>query len=157
METTHRNLGNSNIKIERGEKKRQKALDLALKVFMEFEAPVYPKEGIEEFERALKAPDYLCQLTFYVASEGERTVGMLATRNQGSHIALLFVDKEYHRKGIARGLVNEAIAHCPTDKMTVFSSPYAVPIYKAMGFVATNTEQMSNGIRLTPMERGVQP
>lgn len=56
METTHRNLGNSNIKIERGEKKRQKALDLALKVFMEFEAPVYPRRASKSSSEHLKPP-----------------------------------------------------------------------------------------------------
>lgn len=33
----------------------------------------------------------------------------------------------------------------------VNSSPYAVPIYHKLGFVDTDTEQLSDGIRYTPM------
>lgn len=32
------------------------------------------------------------------------------------------------------------------------SSPYAVPVYHKLGFVDTGTEQVSDGIRYTPMK-----
>ena len=35
--------------------------------------------------------------------------------------------------------------------MTVNSSPYAVKIYRALGFVEVDTEQISDGIRYIPM------
>jgi len=37
--------------------------------------------------------------------------------------------------------------------MTVFSAPFAINIYKSLGFEATDTEQISNGIRFTPMKK----
>ena len=32
------------------------------------------------------------------------------------------------------------------------SSPYAVPVYHKLGFVDTDTEQLSDGMRYTPMK-----
>lgn len=76
---------------------QQQALDLALHVFMKFEAPDYSDEGIEEFKRSLLNPAYIDNLCIYTAIEQEEIIGMLATRNNGSHIALLFVDGQYLR------------------------------------------------------------
>jgi len=39
----------------------------------------------------------------------------------------------------------------PEGIMTVFSSPFAVPIYQALGFESTDKEQVDNGIRYFPM------
>lgn len=130
---------------------KSQAIELALSVFMEFEAPEYSEEGIEEFKRTLNNPEYIDILRYYITLDQGEVVGMLATRNEGSHIALFFVNKNYHSHGIGRRLFEQAVANCPTQKMTVFSSPYAVKIYEALGFEATDTEQIDNGIRFTPM------
>ena len=119
---------------------------------MEFEAPDYSDEGIEEFKRALKNPEYIDNLTYYVKTHNARVIGMLATRNEGSHIALFFVHPYYQRQGIGKRLFHQALSKYPTETMTVFSSPYAVPIYKTLGFEATDEEQIDKGIRFTPME-----
>ena len=37
------------------------------------------------------------------------------------------------------------------EKMTVNSSPYAVPIYHKLGFKETDSEQIVNGLRYIPM------
>lgn len=34
---------------------------------------------------------------------------------------------------------------------TVHSSPYAVEVYRHLGFVPTDTEQLTDGLRYTPM------
>ena len=36
--------------------------------------------------------------------------------------------------------------------ITVNSSPYAVPVYHKLGFVDTDVEQISDGMRYTPMK-----
>jgi len=131
---------------------KTQALDLALQVFMEFEAPEYPAEGIEEFKHALKNPEYIDNLRYYVALDKGQVVGMLATRNNGSHIALFFVDKNHQGRGIGRRLFEQAFADCKTEEMTVYSAPYAVNIYKALGFKTNDAEQIVNGIRFTPMK-----
>jgi GNAT superfamily N-acetyltransferase len=128
------------------------ALSLVWKVFQEYEAPDYNQKGIDEFGKSIHDPNFLAKLTIYGAFTGSKLVGLIATRSGGSHIALLFVDGEYHRKGIGRQLFHTVIEKCPTAVMTVNSSPYAVPVYHRLGFHDTNTEQVVNGLRFTPME-----
>jgi GNAT superfamily N-acetyltransferase len=128
------------------------ALDLAWEVFLQFEAPEYPAEGVKEFYNSIHNPSYLSQLEVFAAYDGNEMAGVIATRNQGSHIALFFVKSEYQGKGIGRQLFDVVAHRCPANAMTVFSSPYAVPIYHKLGFLDTDTEKTTNGIRYTPME-----
>lgn len=130
----------------------EKALCLVWKVFQEYEAPDYTKEGVEEFYKSIHDESYLSKLCLYGAFVQDELVGCIATRNEGTHIALFFVDGKYHRQGIGKQLFQTAWARCHFDKMTVNSSPYAVPIYHKLGFQDTNTEQVVNGLRFTPME-----
>jgi len=129
-------------------------------VFCVFEAPTYSREGVEAFHAWIepaKLAERFSHPGFFLlcAWEAETLVGVLAVRDY-AHIALLFVDASYQRRGIARALVSEALARCREDNpsllaITVNSSPFAVPIYKRMGFAAIDQEQTIQGIRFTPM------
>jgi len=125
-------------------------------VFMEFEAPDYSEEGIDEFLRFLEPDDILDKLIkndlriWTCDFEGE-TVGMIAACD--NHINLLFVKGTHHRKGIARQLVDIMIGFYKPAELTVNSSPYAVEAYKRMGFIETDVEQIVSGIRFIPMKR----
>lgn len=130
----------------------QTALDLVWKVFQEYEAPDYSKEGVEEFYRSIHDDSYLAMLSLYGAFVSEKLVGVIATRSEGTHIALFFVDGEYHRNGIGKKLFQTVLSQCSSNRMTVNSSPYAVPVYHKLGFTDTDTEQVINGLRFTPME-----
>lgn len=130
----------------------EKALSLVWKVFQEYEAPDYTKEGTEEFYKSIHDESYLSELCCYGAFTHDELVGVIATRNNGTHIALFFVDGKYHRQGIGRQLFQTAQRANDSDKMTVNSSPYAVPVYHKLGFKDTDTEQTVNGLRFTPME-----
>lgn len=71
-------------------------------------------------------------------------------------ICLFFVAKEFHRKGIGRGLLERAIVQCISNNsnikaIEVNSSFYAVEAYKKLGFIQTKPEQLVNGIRFVPM------
>ena len=134
---------------------QQQAFDLAIHVFLEFEAPEYSNEGIEEFKRSLQNPAYINNLCIYTAIEQEEIIGMLATRNKGSHIALLFVDGRWQRKGIGRKLVEFALEDCDSSVLTVNSAPFAHEFYKKVGFEDTDVEQLTNGIRYFPMKRTI--
>lgn len=127
------------------------ALKLVWDVFLQYDACYYSSEGVEHFRQCVHDPLFMAQLAFYGACEGDELAGVLATRSNGGHIALFFVDGKHHRKGIGRKLFAEALKNSPSNTMTVHSSPYAVDIYKKLGFIATNTEQTENGIRYTPM------
>lgn len=131
---------------------QERALELALSVFLEFEASDYFAEGIDEFRKTLRNPDYIYNLCYYVAIEGNEIIGMLATRNKGSHIALLFVNSRWHRKGIGRKLIEYVRPHSEMNYMTVNSSPYAHDFYNKVGFYDTEMEQITNGIRYFPMK-----
>ena len=136
---------------------RQEEIDTALalvwRVFLEYEAPDYTKEGIDAFERSIHETAYLAQLRWYGAFEKETLVGVLATRSEGTHIALFFVDGQHHRQGIGRCLFALAEGRNLSGKMTVHSSRYAVPVYHRLGFQDTGREQTVSGLLFTPMER----
>lgn len=130
----------------------EKALFLVWQVFQEYEAPDYTKEGVQEFYKSIHDENYLSKLDWYGAFVENELVGTIATRNDGTHIALFFVDGEHHRQGIGKRLFQTVQIKCCSDKMTVNSSPYAVPVYHRLGFKDTNVEQVVNGLRFTPME-----
>ncbi len=127
------------------------ALQLVWRVFQAYEAPDYTKEGAEEFYKSIHSESYLSQLRWYGAFVGETLVGVIATRNSGTHIALFFVDGAYHKQGIGKRLFQAARAANGGGRMTVNSSPYAVPVYHRLGFRDTDTEQVVSGLRFTPM------
>lgn len=140
MDISIHNLSNDEVII---------ALELVWEVFMEFEAPDYSQEGINEFRSFLDNQDEMEKLRFWGALNGDKMVGILAMRQD--HICLLFVRKEFHRQGIAKKLFCYMLYQIESDRITVNSSPYALEIYGKLGFTATNTEQITNGIRYTPM------
>lgn len=146
-----------NIDIE----KLEEALSLVWKVFSEFEAPDYNQEGIQNFKEFI---DYSSihqkllnkEFKMFTCSHQGKIIGVLGVRNS-CHISMLFVDSSYHRKGIARSMVEKMIEWCKENEnhteITVNSSPYAVEIYHRLGFCDTDKEQVMNGIRYTPMKR----
>lgn len=67
------------------------------------------------------------------------------------HIADFFVDAAYHRRGIGRRLFEAMRQDYETQVFTVHSSPYAVEVYQHLGFVPTDTEQLTDGLRYIPM------
>ncbi|ADL02966.1 GNAT family N-acetyltransferase [Lacrimispora saccharolytica] len=140
--------------------KKYGALDLVWKIFEEFEAPDYPDEGIEEFRKFLdfetiKQKISRNEMFFWGCFSGDAIVGVIAAR-QPCHISLLFVNKEHHRRGIGRELFHTVTSFYAAagihQEITVHSSPYAVEVYHKLGFVDTDTEQLLNGIRFTPMK-----
>ena len=131
---------------------REAALDLVNKVFMEYEAPDYTEEGVEEFHKSMQDEEYLSQLCMYGAFASERLIGVIATRSEGTHIALFFVDSDFQGKGVGRSLFQTVLDHGGSNHMTVNASPYAVPIYQKLGFIETDTEKVVSGLRFTPME-----
>ncbi|MDR0306284.1 MAG: GNAT family N-acetyltransferase [Chitinispirillales bacterium] len=132
------------------------ALTLIRNVFYEYEAPEYSDEGVEEFMRFLTLENYRDMIKqdkihFWTCENNGKTIGVLGARFD--RINLLFVNGHYHRKGIARRLLEMMIEHFNPAEITVNSSPYAVEAYRKLGFIITDTEKTKNGIRFTPMKR----
>ena len=136
-------------------------LNLVRKVFDEFEAPYYSKEGFSSFYKFIDINNILEQYTnsslyFYGCFVNDIIVGMIAIKDF-IHISLLFVDKQYHRQGIAKKLFNVVLKLCmeknpSLDAITVNSSPYAVDVYYKFGFFDVSSEQVVDGIGFVPME-----
>ncbi|MBR1764866.1 MAG: GNAT family N-acetyltransferase [Ruminococcus sp.] len=125
------------------------AVELIWEVFLQFEAPVYPEEGVRTFRALLDDKEKIGMLKFYGAFDEGRLVGTICMR--GQHIGGFFVKADHHRQGIGRALFERMKQDYEKREFTVNSSPYAVEVYKHLGFVPTDTEQLKDGIRSTPM------
>ena len=141
----------------------EEAMELALEVFMQFEAPDYGDAGVETFKRDIvenptfidNAKNGLCPI--YAAFDGDKMVALIGMRSSKTHINLVFTKKEYHRKGIATSifkfLLNDLLNENPSlNELTLNSSPYGLPFYISLGFIPLSEEQEINGIRFTPMK-----
>ncbi|WNX83834.1 GNAT family N-acetyltransferase [Agathobaculum sp. NTUH-O15-33] len=131
------------------------ALALVWEIFGEYVAPDYSEQGAKEFYKSIHEPEWISTLQVYGAFDEDKLAGVLATCNNGKHIALFFVKGAYHKRGIGRTLFEHFLKECPADVITVNSSPYAVPVYHKLGFIDTDKEQTSNGIRYIPMKRNL--
>ena len=149
--------GQNNYTIRKlSEDERQIALDLAWIVFSEHESPDYSAEVTEEFRRCLHDEEYLHGLQYYGAYDGEKLIGEIAIRPDRKHICFFFVDGRYHRRGIGTRMFQRLLEDYPNGTITLNSSPYGLPFYKANGFVPTDEEKTVNGIRFTPMRYEVK-
>jgi GNAT superfamily N-acetyltransferase len=124
------------------------ALKLAMIVFTEFEMPDYEDEAFANFTLGMGSEN------MFVACDGETVVGMINEKG-GGHVSMLFVDKKYHRKGIATALLNAIIDDLKSRgifAVTLNSSPYGIPFYEHFGFTATSQMQHKDGFLYLPME-----
>ena len=135
------------------EEEMKTALDLVWRVFLEFEAPDYTKEGIEEFKKTIDDTSWVNARKFYgFFDENNNLLGVIATKDI-THIALFFVEGKYHRRGIGKSLYEKVKSLNDKKFFTVNSSPYAHEIYKHLGFYdLTDTEQCIKGLRFYPMK-----
>ncbi len=145
----------------------QDAMAVAWRTFLEFEADVYPEEGVKNFydfvtdEKlhqmfVMGTYQLMCAFDRESRVDGhDRMVGIISLRN-AHHISLLFVLKEYHRQGIGSALIDEMRNYLLTelggDRMTVNAAPYGVDFYHRLGFRDLAEEQFQDGIVFTPME-----
>ena len=132
---------------------------LVLSSFEEYIASEYTPLGLKEFRKYVSAEalkERIVQDHFVVvASTDDGLAGMLEMR-QNNHVVLLFVDKAFHRKGVARALLDHALGEARRrqpdgEHVTVSSSRYGVPAYEKIGFRQTGPERAVNGIVFIPM------
>ena len=128
------------------------AIDLIWTTFLQFEAPDYSEEGIQSFKDFIENKDIISSLEFWGAYDSQILKGVIATNENRKHICCFFVKAEYHRQGIGRKLWEYLLENSKSEVITVNSSRYAVPIYHRLGFVGRETEQLSDGMRYTPMK-----
>ena len=144
-------------RMESGEE--EKACKLIQDVFGEFVAPLYEREGVDEFLRYID-PKLMAERSrsnhfTLLAEDSGNLVGIIEVRDF-NHVSLLFVAKKAQRRGIAKQLLNEGLEisrrNSPDlSEVSVHSSPNAVEAYERLGFEAEGPEKLVRGIRYIPM------
>ena len=134
--------------------------DLVRSAFDEFIGPDYTEQGVAEFHRYADPEAFRERVRggshfVMVAEVGGRLAGITEIRDC-NHVALLFVGKQFHRRGIARGLFDRAVKQArvtrpDVERMTMNSSRYGVAAYEKLGFRQTGPERSVNGIVFVPM------
>lgn len=139
------------------------AMKMIWKTFMKFEGKDYTQEGIRNFYDFITDDDlYRAFLKgnyqLMVALDAGRVIGAGSIRN-GNHLSLLFVDEEYHRRGVGAALIQNLCEYLEREAceqyMSVKAAPYAVNFYRKLGFRATGPEETYSGIRVTPMKKSL--
>ena len=133
--------------------------------FSEFIAPDMDEEGVAAFRRyadpaAFRERSASGSYFVLVAEAGGRIAGITEFRDC-NHVALLFVGKDFHKRGIARGLFDRALRQAratrpDVERVTMNSSRYGVKAYEKLGFRQTGPERSVNGIVFVPMAMGLE-
>lgn len=133
--------------------------NLVARTFNEFIAPEFTQQGVDEFflysnPSALKKRLELDYFSM-VAEYADKIAGMIEVKGN-THISMLYVDKQFQRKGIAKSLINNAFKHVSFEKetpkdITVNSSRYAIPFYESLGFIQFEEEKSIYGVIHIPM------
>jgi ribosomal protein S18 acetylase RimI-like enzyme len=110
---------------------------------------IFLAEQGEEGMRSFLAKGFV----YHLADVDGELAGFIAIRER-SHVYSLYVDKRFHRRGIARALwdVARAAAIGPGHPgfFTVNASNHALPFYASLGFVPTAPTQ-TGIVRYNPM------
>ncbi len=143
------------IRLNADDERISDALELAERVFMQFEAPIFTADGTDNFLRYIKGKKLADKLNdgsaaVYICISEGIICSMLCICDK-NHISLCFTESGYQRKGIGSALLEAAFADNNSDSYTVNASPFGVNFYRKHGFVPTDMELMENGIIYTPM------
>lgn len=136
------------------------AMQLAWRTFMQFEAKDYSREGVRNFKDFISGRELYRSFVkgtyqMMVALDKKKIIGMISVRNE-NHISLLFVDEQYHKRGIGKQMISAMCNYLKEEMgksfLTVRAAPYAIEFYHKLGFCDTSFEQEVAGIRSTPMK-----
>ena len=113
----------------------------------------------QEFMNTLTTKEYLKRFNseqpfqHYVYEIENKIVAYISyvTMVEDTHIFHLFVDKQYHKMGIAKKLWNFMLHESTTDIYTVNSSLWAIEFYKNLGFLNSSLIQTHQGLEYQPM------
>ena len=133
--------------------------NLVARSFNEFIAPEFSEEGIEEFFKYANPREFKKRSEsgyFSMIAESESTIVGVIEINNSRHISMLFVEKDHHKKGIAKNLIKNSFEELRAEKkqidaITVNSSRYAVPFYEKLGFLQYEEEKTIYGVIHIPM------
>jgi len=107
-------------------------------------AATFLRENDKDAMLAYRAQGHVVTL----AEIGGELAGFIAIRPP-SHLFHLFVAQPFQRRGVARALWRAGRGDA--ERFTVNSSPYAIPVYTAMGFVCAGPLACHHGVTFQPM------
>lgn len=137
------------------------AMKMIWKTFLKYEGKDYTEEGVRNFFEFITDDDlYVSFLKgdyqMMVALDNERVIGAASVRSC-NHLSLLFVDEEYHHRGVGRTLMTRMCEYLKREAgeryMSLNAAPYAVNFYRKLGFRTVRPEGEYSGIRVTSMEK----
>lgn len=140
------------------------ALDLALRVFMEYDSLQYGPEHTERMRTAIKErldhfDIYLSgKRLMFVALDSNKVIGIIETYGT-NRISLMFVDNAYQRQGIATALMRSVACELKKtgyNEIVLNSSPYGVRFYTKFGFTINEAEKDPNTPWKTPMSYKIE-
>lgn len=133
---------------------------LVERVFMQGEAGDFTQPAISRFlsyANPVRLAERVAQdLSFVLlAIIEDEPVGMIEVRNY-SHVALLFVDDDHQRHGLASQLLDRAVSMCRTKnpalrRITVNATPSGLPVYARWGFHPIGDELEMDGVQFIQM------
>lgn len=81
------------------------AASLSLEIYLQTGEEDFDEQGLETFKSFVNDEAMINSLVIYGAFDEARLVGVMAVKDEGKHISLFFLRKEYHRKGIGRRFI----------------------------------------------------
>lgn len=115
--------------------------------------------GAEAMLDSMREPAIAANLSngefrYWVGEDGPTLRGVDALRD-GKHLYQLFVPTALHCRGIGRALWSHALEQVrvanAVNQITVRASPYGLPAYERLGFVATGQRTDIKGLTFIPM------
>lgn len=137
------------------------AMVMIWKTFLKYEGQDYSPEGVQNFfefitDDGLYKSFLDGRYQMMVAIDDGRVIGAGSIRSK-NHLSLLFVDEDYHRRGVGSTLMNRLCEYLKREAgerfMSVQAAPYAVAFYQKLGFRIVKPEEDISGIRVTAMEK----
>ena len=136
--------------------------ELIKSVYDEFVAPDYTPHGNAFFYTFIEPSNFVQRYSvtkniILKAIADSRIVGMIEIRDVNT-VSLLFVKKEFQRRGVAKALFEEAlrlirVRNPRLNEISVHASPFSIPVYEKLGFVGVGEQLEENGIIYLPMKK----
>jgi len=118
-------------------------------------APGLANDGIETFRGIASVDSFSNRMkednTILVYEKNGEIQGIIELK-EGLHVAMLFVDPDFQKRGVGSALVSAIMPYTKAEIVTVSASLNSVPAYFRYGFVCTGDPSEKSGLKYQPME-----